>query len=199
MRKTLSLGQKQPLQPLPILLPWPPADPSPPPSLFSPPVGDGEPQIRAQQRHSGPGRGLRTWPRQQRHEVCEERRKISLVSPRAAFDRPQPRSQSLPAPAYPCGRLHAPDPQRPAPRGRCSFGALGPADTRRPGPAPAFPDRCALLGVGGGGVGKRELQLGTGRDTWLRSDSPFRVAQVQASQPCCPPLTTEQVLPGGQV
>lgn len=48
------------------------------------------------------------------------------------------------APAYPCGRLHAPDPQLQAPRGRCSFGALGPADTRRPGPLAAFLDRCAL-------------------------------------------------------
>lgn len=144
-----------------------PSSPAPAPSpLFLPPgpsslpVGDGETQARAQQYHSGPCHGLRPRPRQQRHEVWE-RRKMSPISSPAVTAAPKPRPRSCWVPAYPCGHPHAPGPRRPAPRGRCSCGALGPADTRRPGRWAASPDRCALRQGWG-----RGLQRGTGRANW---------------------------------
>lgn len=53
-------------------------------------------------------------------------------------------SSSCLAHTYPCVHLLSPDPQRPAPRGHCSCGALGPGDTQRPGPLAASQDCCAL-------------------------------------------------------
>lgn len=61
-------------QPPPILRPLVPTPPFLPLSPFSLPVGDGETQTRAQQRHSGPCHSLRPWPSQQRHKVCKGRK-----------------------------------------------------------------------------------------------------------------------------
>ena len=101
---------------------------------------------------------------------------------------------SYPAPAYPCGHLHAPDPRLLAPLGRCSFGALGLVDTRRPGPLAAFPDCCALHRRWGtrvsGGQGECQLTV---------PFQPSHATQDQASRPCRPPLSAEPALPWGQV
>lgn len=95
---------------------------------------------------------------------------------------------SYPAPAYPCGRLHAPDPQLLAPRGRCSFGALGRVDTRRPGPSAAFLDCCALHRGWGtwvsGGQGEGQLTV------------PFRPATHLG--PAALPSPRSRPYPGGR-